>query len=361
MTQGPRQQDRKAQRVKAKEVMVRATFKLSCGKGEWGTGFFIAPDLALTAWHNVRDPNRQEYDAYFGKIKLRFVKVPGWESSETDVAALRLVQPPADYEVGPLQARRLDPTASRDQRIAFFEGRPVAVYGFPFASKGQVEADFYGQVDAQAPIVNHDEKSEEGYGDKIKSDAARFRIIANAQAPNVPGASGSPVFDMDEWCVLGVLVSCSPNGGQLFATDLRSWLEDLGERGSDVTKLEQIIKLFPGPPPPPPPPPAPRTKWLIILACVLVFAWILYAPGHPSVLGGRDIQPPNGGWEPNEPPSSHPSTPPIPTRLSILGLTLLRLPSSSPVGESVLQQVWRRTSFEDRFSESDKLRVLIER
>jgi hypothetical protein len=77
VTPGPRQRNREAERLQqALDVMRPACFRLSGGGSLWGTGFFIGPYLALTAWHNVSAALYAQLDAWLGEVQLGFAVTP---------------------------------------------------------------------------------------------------------------------------------------------------------------------------------------------------------------------------------------------------------------------------------------------
>ncbi|MDZ7392521.1 MAG: hypothetical protein ONB25_06485 [candidate division KSB1 bacterium] len=225
---------------KVVEMLNRATFVIRLEEAHkyrgrtyhyWGTGFFFYSQgeevLALTADHNVRPcPTKNHFVGYYkgGRIKLEWVRE--WSSERADIAAMRLTDCKADFDIETLPVAYLDPELPVRARRQFWAGRQVAIYGYPV--RGEVDnldagkklegwlVD--GEIDTAQPLID----SIEG-----ETTVQRFNIHGS-RIEGLGGISGAPVLERESGMVIGVegsYVPCQDRADQAYV------------RGSEIAQL----------------------------------------------------------------------------------------------------------------------------
>jgi tetratricopeptide (TPR) repeat protein len=236
----------------AQERLRRVTFKVRIEKNphgacEWGTGFFISPDgYALTAFHNLPQPVK---DAEGGTVDVSYKDAPytleclvsnSLPESHGDIAVLHLPNPPADL-IECVPVAYLDPALPRQQRMQFWAGRPVCIFGFPFEQTGQAERCVDGNIDAGQPLVEVDEKASAGWGPTIETKTERLRFLG-LRAEALEGISGAPLLDRQTGTIVGVQGSYDPDLRVVYGTEIAALL-------ARWPALRQYARPFTEPPP----------------------------------------------------------------------------------------------------------------
>src|SRR4051812_12861844 len=126
-----------------RQRLARATFQvhLADGRGgrRCGTGFFVSPTVALTAYHTLEGMPPAERGAIRGRFGVE--AAPGfscptflWDEEASsrlhDIAVLRLVEPKGEYEHY-LPAAALPVDLSEEQAERFWYARRMTVFGYP--------------------------------------------------------------------------------------------------------------------------------------------------------------------------------------------------------------------------------------
>jgi formylglycine-generating enzyme required for sulfatase activity len=183
---------------------------------EWGTGFFVSPRIALTAWHNI--PKRL-IDGESGEVRGLYVDADErehelrfrWErdasSSCHDIAVLRLTS--EVKKIAYLKAAMLPVDLSTKEMSRYWFGRVAVIYGFPFSRIGNGTRLLIGQFHAGQPVEELPCTDPET-GETLRDPATgrhnwtvRLRVHAE-NAYELAGISGGPIVDVETGCVVGV-------------------------------------------------------------------------------------------------------------------------------------------------------------
>jgi hypothetical protein len=193
-----------------------------------GTGFFIHRNgQALTAFHNLPravrdDPGRPLYGTYEGvpvPLPFRWALTTNadcrWQR-ELEVAVLQLDRKLAD-DLPTLDMCRLDPSLTRQQRQQFWDGKPVAAFGFPVRGREEGEL-ILGTVCQGSPL--QDVQIEDRW---ISDHEGSLALSEDFQLKNgsAAGLSGSPLWCRDRDGICGVVFAARPDAGRVYATEFR--------------------------------------------------------------------------------------------------------------------------------------------
>jgi hypothetical protein len=214
----------------AQKSLRRVTFKVRiernpAGAWEWGTGFFISKDgYALTAFHHLPDTvvqaNGGTMDIFYREqwFTVECLLPVSLPEPEGDIAALKL--PHSTSGLGQyLPVAYYDTSLSFQQRVQFWAGRPICIFGFPFEESGQAERFVSGIIDGEQPLVDRDNKSRHGYGPAITGSVEWLRIIAS-RAQRLEGISGAPILDRVTGWIIGVEHRYLPNQKVIYGTEI---------------------------------------------------------------------------------------------------------------------------------------------
>lgn len=174
-----------------------------------GTAFFVSPDLALTAFHNIEhlvDNNVWTVD-WFDEDESRFTfeildLLPRRLLELYDIAPLRIIDIESGKGIDFLTPARFDPCTQRNQEAQqYFASRSVIVRGFPNTHDGyRNKVETHGQLAADQAIQDIRLSRQE--------DGQRVELVFSTNSVrDLPGLSGAPIIDQATGWVIGVLQS----------------------------------------------------------------------------------------------------------------------------------------------------------
>lgn len=199
-----------------------ASFMLHLPENRRGTGFFVTPDLALTAEHNLR-PARSttQFEAIYQGHAITLQWLPDWSSPEDDIAMMRLTENPEEAQIKPLTAVYLDPDLPLSARQVAWAGRPVAVAGYPVRDNCQETELIVGSIYADMAIVTSHEN------DGVRDRQVERLRLTGSRVTKLGGISGAAILDREWGYVIGIT---------------GSYVQELKEvRGSEIAQLLTVV------------------------------------------------------------------------------------------------------------------------
>lgn len=164
------------------------------GKGNSGTVWLIAPELALTCWHVVE--NRGALDAPIDQIDLEEQMRNALLTFDYTVAGKGVQYKVVTLEYPTIESQKLDYAILRLQDRS----------DFPLQDRGYLQADIEIPLTTQTSlyIIQHplgqSQQSAGGTFERVSPTA--HRILYNT--PTEPGTSGAPVFNRANWCIVAL-------------------------------------------------------------------------------------------------------------------------------------------------------------
>jgi hypothetical protein len=110
---------------------------LGCEKGVRGTGIFITPEYAVTAFHNLPPRIAKTFPARYCGHDIEVERIDAWSSEAADIAVVRLVRKDPGVEVSCVSAAYFDPAMPLVERKRYWAGREVVLFGYPWRGEGR--------------------------------------------------------------------------------------------------------------------------------------------------------------------------------------------------------------------------------
>jgi hypothetical protein len=177
---------------------------------EYGSGFFVSARYALTAYHCLpkavilrtqTDIEATYVDASGTLREIVFEWVPHASSEAHDVAVLKVKRKPRRVVPSYLQPALLSVNTALAIAGDYWAKQRFAMYGFPVDLEGTADRYVEGQFSPRQSITEV-ALTDPSTG-RFTFRSWRFRCLAQ-NAHNLPGFSGSPIYDIGLGCVVGV-------------------------------------------------------------------------------------------------------------------------------------------------------------